>query len=204
MLEIDHLAVTVQSLDRGVAYVEQSLGVTLAPGGQHARMGTHNRLLRLGPKLFLEVIAPDPDAPAPDRARWFGLDTPPRQPQVSNWVLRTDDLSATLADLSLDLGCPLDLARGDYRWRITVPESGVLPYGGAAPAVLEWTSPAHPAEALPDAGCTLKCLIVSHPRADDLLAAFPALADVPRLRIEPGPAGIVARIDTPSGGWALT
>ncbi|WP_393939598.1 VOC family protein [Piscinibacter sakaiensis] len=43
-------------------------------GGAHPHMGTHNRLLRLGDHCYLEVIAIDPAAPPPARARWFGLD----------------------------------------------------------------------------------------------------------------------------------
>ena len=34
----------------------------LESGGRHPHMGTHNRLLSLGPDLYLEVIAVDPDA----------------------------------------------------------------------------------------------------------------------------------------------
>jgi hypothetical protein len=37
-------------------------------------MGTHNRVMGLYGGLYLEVIAIDPSAAAPDRPRWFGLD----------------------------------------------------------------------------------------------------------------------------------
>ena len=49
-LELDHLAVSAASLAEGAAAVEAVLGVTLAPGGVHPHMGTHNRLLSLGPR----------------------------------------------------------------------------------------------------------------------------------------------------------
>lgn len=66
---VDHLVVAAAGLDAGTAWLEAHLGVPLAPGGRHAAMGTHNRLLRLGPRLYLELIAIDPDAPArPGRA----------------------------------------------------------------------------------------------------------------------------------------
>ena len=58
----------------GGDYVRSVLGVAPGPGGAHARMGTHNLLLRLGESVFLEVIAPDPAAAPPGRPRWFGLD----------------------------------------------------------------------------------------------------------------------------------
>jgi len=73
MLTFDHLAVSALTLDEGVAHVESALGVALQGGGQHVKMGTHNRLLALG-DLYLEVIAPDPGLPRPDRPRWFDLD----------------------------------------------------------------------------------------------------------------------------------
>ena len=81
ILTVDHLVVCARDLDEGSKYVAERLGVTPGPGGEHAAMGTHNRLLSLGPEAYLEVIAINPVAPAPDRVRWFGLDEfdgPPR------------------------------------------------------------------------------------------------------------------------------
>jgi len=46
---IDHLAVAATTLEG--RDLDDFLGVTLPPGGRHARMGTHNRLLRLGVTL---------------------------------------------------------------------------------------------------------------------------------------------------------
>ena len=72
---IDHLVVAARTLSEGAAWLEERLGVSLSPGGEHPLFGTHNRLLSLGTG-YLEVIAVNPDAPAPTRPRWFGLDTP--------------------------------------------------------------------------------------------------------------------------------
>jgi catechol 2,3-dioxygenase-like lactoylglutathione lyase family enzyme len=62
---LDHLAIVAPDLDSGCAFVSRVLGVDLQPGGAHPRMGTHNRLLRLGPDTYLEVIAIDPSAQRP-------------------------------------------------------------------------------------------------------------------------------------------
>ena len=44
-VELDHLAITAPTLEIGVRWVEERLGVRLSPGGAHPMMGTHNRLL---------------------------------------------------------------------------------------------------------------------------------------------------------------
>jgi hypothetical protein len=59
---LDHLVVAARTLEEGAAWVTGRLGVSMAPGGKHALMGTHNRLLSLGARAYLEVIAIDPDA----------------------------------------------------------------------------------------------------------------------------------------------
>ena len=76
--EVDHLVVAAHSLEQGADWCQRVLGVASRPGGKHGAMGTHNRLLALSsaayPRSYLEIIAIDPDAPAPSRPRWFGLD----------------------------------------------------------------------------------------------------------------------------------
>ena len=193
--ELDHLVVTGATLDAAVAHVEAALGCALDPGGAHAAFSTHNRLLSLGPGLYLEAIAPDPAAPPPGRARWFGLDTVAGPPSLSHWAVRVPDLSAAQAAGAAP-GDLLDLARGGYRWRMAVPQDGRAPIDGLFPAVLEWQGP-HPAAALPDRGCRLQRLVLRHP-APAALAALPAMHD-PRISVEPGPPGVSARIETPSG-----
>ena len=93
---LDHLAVSAEGLAEGVQHIERLLGVPMAGGGQHGAMGTHNRLLSLG-DLYLEVIAVDPDAPAPGRPRWFDLDRFSGPPRLTNWIVATDRLDADLA-----------------------------------------------------------------------------------------------------------
>lgn len=187
----DHLAVGCTRLEDGVAHVEAALGVTLTPGGRHPVFGTHNRLLSLGPGAYLEVIAPDPDAPPPGRPRWFDLDRFEGPPRLAAWIVRVPHLAAAGAP-----GEILDLARGAYRWRMAVPADGVLPADGLHPAMIEWRGP-HPADALPDAGCRLGALVLRHPEPARL-AALPGAGD-PRVTAEAGPPGLAARIDTPGG-----
>ena len=142
-MRIDHLVVAARTLDEGAAWVESKLGVAPVPGGKHPVMGTHNRLLFIGPGRFLEVIAVDPDAEEPGRARWFDLDDPAmrariaRAPELIHWVERTDDIDAALRQYAEPVEV-LSLARGNYRWRIGVPRDGRRPGGGTLPTLIQW------------------------------------------------------------------
>jgi len=197
MLAFDHIAISAETLDEGVAAVEAALGVPLAGGGQHPHMATHNRLLGLG-DLYLEVIATDPAAPSPAWPRWFDLDRFSGPPRLTNWVARTDDLAAALAAAPPGTGSPVALSRGPYRWQMAVPADGCLPFDGAYPALIQWQPPHHPTQALPESGLRLTRLEIAHPQAQALRAAL-SLAD-PRIQVVDGPAkALRATFSTPHG-----
>lgn len=166
--ELDHLVVAARTLEEGAAWIAASLGAQTVPGGKHALMGTHNRLLSLGRRHYLEVIAIDPHAPAPPRPRWFGLDEPAMHarlaqgPALIHWVARTADIAAALEDYPEKVDV-LDLERGDFRWRIGVPPDGRLPCGGRCPTLIQWQGDAHPADRLPASGCGLLELATDGP-----------------------------------------
>jgi hypothetical protein len=156
----DHLVIAAKTLDEGASWVERQLGVSPVPGGKHPTMGTHNRLLFIGPGRFLEVIAVDPEAPEPGRRRWFDLDDVAmrarlaKSPALIHWVERTDDIEAALRDYP-EIVEVLALQRGPYRWRIAVPPDGRRPGGGTLPTLIQWEGGLHPAGALPDTGVRL-------------------------------------------------
>ncbi len=196
MWQIDHLAVSAATLAEGVAHVEAALGVRLGPGGQHAFMSTHNRLLGLGPSDYLEVIAIDPAAPAVPHPRWFRLDEFAGPPRLTNWICRVDDLDRALAGAPAGAGRAVDLQRGDFRWRMGVPPDGRLPCDDCFPALIEWRGP-KPQDRLADAGCRLVRLEVAHPTADALRAQVP-LTDA-RVVFVKGARAIRATMATPHG-----
>jgi hypothetical protein len=203
MLTLDHIAISTERLEDGAAAVEGTLGLPLQGGGQHAAMGTHNRLLSLGPD-YLEVIAIDPDGMAPAQPRWFDLDSFSGSTRATTWICRCDDLEATLAVAPPGAGVPWALARGDLRWRMAVPVDGKLPFGGLFPALIQWEGPAHPAPRLTDLGARLVGLRLFSPEADALRAGLAPLITDPRVEVIAAPAlRMQAVIATPQGEVVL-
>ncbi|MEL7043787.1 MAG: VOC family protein [Pseudomonadota bacterium] len=195
---------TARTLEEGVAFVEERLGVQLEPGGRHEAMGTRNRLLSLGEELYLEVIAVDPEAASPSHKRWFNLDRFSGPPRLSNWVARCEHLDEALRRAPAGSGEPMSLERGELRWEMAVPDDGLLPFDGCFPALIAWAGNAHPARNLPDRGCRLHSLELRHPRAEELRLALRDLIDDRRIEVTSGSApGLRARIVTPTGECVL-
>lgn len=171
----------------------------------HPRMGTHNRLLRLGPETYLEVIAVDPSANLPGRPRWFGMDqlavnTPAR---LATWVARTDDIHAMSEACRAIVGEPEPMTRGTLSWRTTIPSDGHLPLDGSAPTLIQWEQAPHPASAMQDKGCSLVALDVFDPDPDTVQALLDAINFSGPVHIH-GLGGnskpyLVAHIQTPTG-----
>jgi len=212
---VDHLVVAAATLEQGLAWCEATLGIAPGPGGQHPLMGTHNRLFSIAnsayPRAYFEIIAIDPDAPAPGRARWFGLDDPElhariaEQPQLIHVVGRSGMLDMHRWGL-ITVGCPpgdpvsasRQTPRGLLEWQILLRADGSLQAGGALPTLIQWPG-MHPADDMPDSGVALKGLALRGlpPRARDVLrlrgVSFPA---------DEGPA-LTATLSTPKGELIL-
>ena len=206
---IDHLVVAASSLEAGARYVRDVLDVEPEAGGQHARMGTHNRLLRLGEAVYLEVIAVDPAAPTPAHARWFELDgrAPHAPPRLVTWVVRTNDIETAAACGGVELGNIETMTRGSLSWRITIPRDGSLPFDGVMPALIQWDVDEHPAKRMADRGCTFAALEAHHTEAVRIRAALQALglSNVSVTTPAPGePASLAAAIDTEQGRCILS
>jgi hypothetical protein len=200
---VDHLVLACADLAAGAAHVRALLGVELQPGGRHPLMGTHNALLKLGPRTYLELIALDP-AGAASRPRWFGLDTPAvrarmaKGPFLLTWVAASSDVAAAAA-LDARFGEVIAASRGAFSWRITVPADGRLSCDGVLPTLIQWNDDAHPCDGLPDAGCQLRELDLRHPEAARLERLFASLQVQGPVVLRQGDAALAARIGTPRG-----
>ena len=203
MIKLDHIAVSGCTLEEARAHVEEALRVKLQPGGAHDVFFTHNALLGLEDGLYLEAIAINPDAPKPARPRWFDLDRFAGAPCLTNWICRTSALDAVLAQLPEGFGKPVNLQRGDLRWAMAVPATGILPFDNCAPALIQWHTDKHPAERLPASSVRLRRLSVQHPDADALSLKLGGLLNDDRIAFEKGDACLMAEFDTPHGSRML-
>jgi hypothetical protein len=202
MLILDHIAVLGKTLAEAQSHVEQALGVPMGPGGEHARYGTHNRLIGLDPALYLEAIAIDPAAGLVEGARWFGLDQFQGAARLDKWICRVPDMDAALKALPM-AGQKVALARGDLRWTMAVPEDGMLPFDGMFPALIEWHTDNLPGQRLASCGLRFDRLTVSHPQADEMQALLGPLLQGDWVHFETGPVGLSAAFQGPEGARAL-
>lgn len=188
-IRFDHLVVGAATLADGEDWAMRVLKVRPPFGGAHPGRGTHNLLARL-PAGYLEIIAPDPEQPNPERPRWFGLDDPAmialvtERPRPISWVLSTPDLDKTAAAAGWDVGRLADAARGDLTWRLTEAPGGV-PAEGVLPALIEWPARLEhraPTDRMADLGLALRALRLKHPEPKriaqllETVGAFDAMA----------------------------
>lgn len=211
MIRFDHLAIGALDLGAGADAVEAALGVRPPMGGRHDQMGTHNLLTATGPDTFLEVIAIDPDAPAPGRRRWFGLDDPVvaarlATPRPHAIVAASDDLDAAIAaakHVGVDYGEALTVTRGDLTWRFAVRDDGAIPLDGAAPLLMEWPAGPHPAGRMADLGLRFCRIEIRTPEAGRLKALLTALGGLPVSVSAAMSTAILAEITGPGGRRAV-
>jgi hypothetical protein len=199
---IDHLVLGAPDLESGVSFVEGLVGVRPAPGGRHPRWGTHNALLALGPRSYLEVISPDPARDRPEPPTIFGLDGRDT-PRLVAWCIRDPDLEGRLARAAaggLLLGQILEggrtTAEGEaLTWRLSDPEVGAS--DGIVPFLIDWGGTSHPARVAPRGG-ELVSLRAEHPDPDRIRGMLDALEVGLPLARAPEPA-LVAVIRTSLG-----
>jgi hypothetical protein len=210
--DVDHIIVGIDSLERGIRILHQLTGVKPVFGTVHAGRGTHSAWLGLGPRVVLEIHAPNPDSaqtPRSEAMSFYGL------PRPMYWAVHTsnaDSLNAVLVARGLkgDSATPGSRTRDGttFRWRSLIPwgplNRAILPY------FMERGAP-HPSSMSP-AGCTLAQLMVVTPKADSIRALL-AMAAV-RARVDSGPrdalhvelqcpTGLVKLPQNVGGGFAL-
>ena len=168
---IDHILYGTPDLALGMDRIERLLGVRPIPGGRHPQYGTRNALAAIGPACYLEVMAPDPDLPVPERGVLFGLPEL-AEPRLVSWVVRCGDIDRVAEDAGLGSVSAGRRERDDgsvVSWRLSDPYADRL--GGVVPFLIDWGDTPHPAESAPPAG-TLVRLRIEHPAPERVRAVL--------------------------------
>jgi hypothetical protein len=104
------------------------------------------------------------------------------------------------------------MTRNSYRWKISVPDNGALAWGGILPTAIQWEEGDdgvvhHPCDVLPESGCELVSLRLSHPAAvlgnGGLIGIFRELRIAGPVDLKPGPKALAAVIRSPRGEVVL-
>jgi hypothetical protein len=204
---MDHLVFGVPDLARGIELVEHKTGVRARFGGQHPGRGTHNALLSLGGRQYLEIIAIDPaqrEAPGLLFPELESLS----QPQLIAWAVAVESVVDTAKRAkaeNIETVGPLAGSRAQadgslLTWK-TLRLGG--PRVAGLPFFIEWQhGTAHPSQQSPS-GCTLASFEVEHPEAEWMRRTLKSLgADahvVPGSRVR-----LKARLSTPQGNVELS
>jgi len=197
---IDHMIYAAPDLDAATADIQQRFGVHAAGGGRHMGQGTHNNVLALGPRTYLEIIAPDPEQPEPAAPRPYGVDGV-SSGRLVGWAVACNDIEKALASVRAKGFDPGDLIDGHrltttgtlLKWRLT---RNALT-GGLIPFLISWGETRHPASSAPR-GLVLESLHIEHPDPPFLLQPLVALGA--HVEVQPAPmAALVALIRGPRG-----
>jgi hypothetical protein len=147
---VDHIVYAAPDLDAACAEIERRLGVAPSSGGQHIGRGTRNALVAIGPRSYLEIIAPDPGQPSPNGPRWFGIDSIDA-PRLVAWAASATNLPQLVADAArrgVHLGSVMsgNRKRADgvaLNWEVTDPTTVLA--DGIVPFFIDWKTSPHPA-----------------------------------------------------------
>ncbi len=147
---VDHLVYAASDLDAACAEIQRRLGVAPSRGGQHVGRGTRNALVAIGPRCYLEIIAPDPEQPRPNGPRWFNVDSM-ESPRLVAWAASATNLPQLVADAArrgVHLGSVTSGSRKradgvPLSWSVTDPTTVLA--DGVVPFFIDWKTSPHPA-----------------------------------------------------------
>lgn len=211
-LQIDHLVVGVPDLQQGIDLVARRTGVRPVYGGEHSGSGTHNALLSLGSRQYLELLALRPNAEPGEGGFIWELVDPVHLaeltgPELLTWAVSTAKAERTIERFQAQGYEVSGLVSGGRKrpdgaqlawktFRIVSPEMRGVPF------FIEWEEgSAHPAETSP-AGCELVSLTITEPEATSALRRLVAVLDT-EVEVEREAPSLEAVLKGPEGRLAL-
>jgi hypothetical protein len=175
---LDHILWACADLEDGIRRFEDLTGLTPRFGGVHAGGRTHNALIALGPRCYLEILAPTgPESPQDDAFTRLARER--REPKVVTFCMRSALRLDDVARRAAALGALDAIVESNGRttpegvkltWRWVSPK--LDRFGLAFPFFIDWQDSPHPAEMLelqaPGDAARLERFVVAHPAAADL------------------------------------
>jgi hypothetical protein len=148
-VDIDHVILGIDDLDRGMREFESRTGVRPKRGGEHPGRGTRNALVALGGGRYLEILAP---TAAPQS-------TAPRDPRLEHveltlvgWALQTRAIAKIVEQVrsaGIDIQTPTLGSRRAPDGTL-LAQSAAVDQLGVTPFFIEWsTDTPHPSTTSP-------------------------------------------------------
>ena len=147
MHKLDHIVFGGSTLEEATQIVENIFQAKLSDIGYHKDMGTHNRVIRISERVYLEVIAIDPEISNLNNRKWFNLDNSKLQsklkksPQIIGYVVENYDMNITKYYDPF-----FDSSRDIYKWQFAMPtfKDNILVSeiieAGIIPSLISWKS----------------------------------------------------------------
>ena len=147
MHKLDHIVFGSRTLEEGTVFIENILQAKLSDIGYHKDMGTHNRVIRISEKVYLEVVAIDPKRKNLKNRKWFNLDNSNLQsklkksPQIIGYVIEKNNIN-----LSKYYDPLFEASRDKYKWKFAMPtfNNNILDNeiieAGIIPSLISWKS----------------------------------------------------------------
>jgi hypothetical protein len=207
--DLDHILLGADDLEHGIDWMEERSGVRAVFGGVHPGRGTRNALLSLGPRRYLEIIAPDPQ----QASATSGNDMANRlraiqEPRLIAWAAHTNDLAglvqkAIAAGIPIEDPCDGSRIRPDgkrLQWRSFALKKD---FDGVLPFFIEWNiNSVHPSQDA-SSGCTLQHFSIESPAMEDVRLVASKLGLEVELKPAKTPA-LRARMIGKRGGFEVS
>ena len=147
MHKLDHIVLGSFTLEEGTEFLENILQAKLSDIGYHKDMGTHNRVIRISEKVYIEVVAIDPKRKNLNNRKWFNLDNSNLQsklkisPQIIGYVIENND-----RNINKYYDPFFEASRDSYKWQFAMPtfknnilDSEIIE-AGIIPSLISWKS----------------------------------------------------------------
>lgn len=197
-VDIDHVILGINDLERGMREFESKTGVTPKRGGEHPGRGTQNALVSLGGNRYLELLAPAASQqPAASRERAIEH----AELTLVGWALHTRGITSIVHQIrtaGFDVQGPMPGSRRAPDGALLAWQSAAIDELGTTPFFIEWSKETpHPSTTSPS-GCTLVGMALTHPSPERLQLLFKTVAFAGTV-IRGEHAGMRVTLDCPRG-----